>query len=89
MSTQIGMSADWLPTEWNIIADNISCLKHKQGGYDYSKILRDHTSLKLCCQFQASEILLGKICDILRNKDSMDPLILRKLEPQTLGSFIS
>ncbi len=89
MSTQIGMSADWLPTEWNVIADDISRFKHKQAGYDYSQLLCDHPSLKPCRHFQPSDLLLGKLWDILRNNDSLDLLILRKVEPRTLGSVIS
>ncbi len=89
MSTQIGMSADWLPTEWNAIVDDIFCLKCEQGGYDFSQLLRDHPYLQPCFHFQPSDFLLGKHWNILHNNDSLDPLILRKLELQTLGLVIS
>ena len=90
MSTKLGIQAEWLPSALNKIADDISRLKMQgDGTYKYSQLLIDHPCLRTCRQFQPSDTLLGMIWDVLRNSALPDPLILRKLKPETLGSFIS
>ena len=89
MGTQLGIQAEWLPSKLNKIADDISRLSDDDGEYDYSQLLVDHPSLNKCRQFQPSDTLLGMIWDILRHKDSPDPLIVRELRPLALGSIIS
>ena len=89
MSTKIGIHAEWLPTELNKIADDISRVKERDGNYDYSHLLRDHPSLRQCRLFEPSDSLLSLICAILRGKDSPDPRTLSKIEPRTLGSITS
>ena len=64
-------------------------MKKENGDYDYSQLIFDHPVLSDCRRFQPSDILLGTIWDILRNKACLDPLILRKLKPDALGSTIS
>ena len=89
MSTKIGIQAEWLPSELNKIADDISRLEDEDGNYDYSRLLIDHPSLSSCRQFQPSDTLLSMIWDTVLKKDSPDPLTVRQLEPAALGSFIS
>ena len=92
MGTDLGIQAEWLPSELNKIADDISRLKNesgKSGNYDYSQLLIDHPSLQPCRQFQPSDTLLTMIYDILLKSASPDPLTVRKLEPRALGSLIS
>lgn len=90
MGTKLGIQAEWLPSALNKIADDISRLKKQGNGtYNYSQLFIDHPCLRTCRQFQPSDILLGMIWDVLRNNVLPDPLILRKLRPETLGSFIS
>ena len=90
MSTTLGIQAKWLSSEDNKRADDISrkC-RNRDGEYDFSQLLTDHPALRRCRKFQPSNFLLGKIWDVLRENGSPDPLMLRKLEPATLGSFIS
>ena len=89
MSTNLGIQCEWLSTKLNKVADDISRLEDEDGNYDYSQLLTDHPSLQNCRQFQPSDTLLTMIYDILLRNDSPDPLIIRQLKPQTLGSFIS
>ena len=89
MSTKLGIQAEWLESELNKIADDISRLTPDDGEYDYSQLLVDHPVLQPCRQFQPSDTLLSSLWNILRLKDSPDPLILRKLKPSALGSSIS
>ena len=89
MSTKLGIQAEWLPTELNKIADDISRLKGEGGDYDYSQLLTDHPSLRACRHFQPSDILLTKIWDVVLRNDVPDPLMIRELKPQALGSIIS
>ena len=89
MSTPIGIHAEWLPTELNKVADDISRLEDTEGNYDYSQLIDDHPSLAECRQFQPSDTLLGMLWGVLRNNDSPDPLILSSTKPSALGSIIS
>ena len=89
MSTNLGIQAEWLSTKLNVIADDISRLEDADGNYDYSQLIVDHPSLKTCRQFQPSPILLGMISDVLLNNASPDRLMIRRLKPHDLGSFIS
>ena len=90
MSTNLGIQAEWLSTDHNVVSDDISRVKENgDGNFDYTELLTAHPSLKTCRQFQPSQQLLGIISDILLNKGSADPLMIRKLKPQTLGSVIS
>ena len=89
MGTNLSIQAEWLSTCWNVITDDISGLEDGDGNYDYSQLLVDHPSLKNCHQFQLSHILLGMILDVLLNNTSPDPLMIKKLKPHALRSFIS
>ena len=90
MGTNLGIQAEWLSSEMNKIADDISRVKMQgDGTYEYSQLFADHPCLRNCRQFKPSDTLLGMIWGVLRNKDSPDPLILKNLKPETLGSFIS
>lgn len=91
MSTKIGIQARWLSSETNGVADDISRLKKESddGEYDFTRLLSDHPSLLSCRRFQPSNYLLGIIWGILLNNDLPDPLMLKKLKPEELGSFIS
>ena len=89
MGTNLGIQAEWLSTKLNVIADDMSRLEGADGNYDYSQLIVDHPSLKTCRQFQPSPILLAMTSDVLLNNASPDPLTIRRLKPQDLGSFIS
>lgn len=90
MGTKLGIQAEWLSTDHNVVSDDISRIKKDgDGNFDYSQLFTTHPSLKNCRQFQPSKQLLGMISDILLNKGSVDPRIISKLEPKTLGSLIS
>ena len=89
MGTKLGIQAEWLPTDLNKIADDISRLKGEGGDYDYSQLLIDHPSLRACRQFQPSDILLTKIWDVVLRNEVPDPLMIRELRPHALGSIIS
>lgn len=89
MSTPLGIQVEWLPTGANEIADSISRVKRAGRDYDFSQLFADYPSLANCRQFQPSDFLLGMISDVLLRNASPEPLILRQLKPQTLGSFIS
>jgi len=85
----VGIQAEWLPTDLNKIADDISRLKGEGGDYDYSQLLTDPPSLRACRQFQPSDILLTKIWDVVLRNEVPDPLMIRELRPHALGSIIS
>ena len=89
MGTNLGIQSDWISTKHNVTADDISRLTSANGEYDYSQLIVDHPHLASCRQFQPSDTLLTMIWDALRNNGSPDPLIVRKLSPETLGSIIS
>ena len=90
LSTNIGIQAEWLSTVLNIVADDISRVKlARDDVYDYSQLFVDHPQLRTCRQFQPSDTLLTMIWNMLLNRDCPDPLTIRMLKPETLGSFIS
>ena len=89
MSTSLGIQMEWLPTDLNTLADDISHMKDEEGEYDYSRLILDHPCLATCCKFQPSYTLPLMILEIMLNNASPDPLILRKLEPHALGSHSS
>jgi hypothetical protein len=89
MSTNLGIQAEWLSSESNKIADEISRVKKRGGEYDFSQLLTNNPLLHTCRQFQPSDYLLGLLWDVLLKNGSPDPLILKNLKPETLGSFIS
>ena len=91
MGTSIGIQAEWLSTHDNTIADDISRIKSStsDGTFDYSNLLITYPQLISCRVFQPSPTLLGMIWEILLDKKSPDPLILRKIAPPALGSFTS
>ena len=91
MGTKIGVQAEWLSTHLNFIADDISRLKKSDlnGDYDYANLKKSYPVLAPCRQFQPSASLLGMLWEILLRGGSPDPLIVRALEPKTLGQFIS
>ena len=89
MGTALGLDADYISTHANVVADYISRLKRSSDGqYDHSKLLTDHPLLCSCRTFQPSKSLLTMLWDIMLNSASPDPLIIRQLKPETLGSFI-
>lgn len=91
MSTKLGIQTEWISTKLNKLADDISRLADKNGDYDYdySRLIIDHPCLKQCRKFQPSTTLLTMISDILLENASLDPLILKNLEPLALGSHSS
>ena len=90
MSTKLGIQAEWLSSAANVVADDISRIKlDGDGTYNFSQLFVDHPALKPCRQFQPSDTLLGMLWDILLRNALPDPLMLRQLKPETLGSFIS
>ena len=90
MGTALSLDADYISTHANVIADDISRLKRSADGqYDHSKLLTDHPLLCSCRTFQPSKSLLTTLWDIMLNSASPDPLTIRQLRPETLGSFIS
>jgi hypothetical protein len=89
MGSALGLDADNILMHANVVADNISHLKHSSDGqYDHSKLLSDYPLLCSYCTFQPSERLLTMLWDIMLNSASSYPLIIRQLKPETLGSFI-
>jgi len=87
MGTALGLDTDYILTHANVVADDISRLKRSSDDqYDHSKLLTDHPLLCSCRTFQPSKSLLHR--DIMLNSASPDPLIIRQLKPETLGSFI-
>lgn len=88
MSTKLGIKAEWISTTVNKIADEISRLHGKDGEYDYSQLLTNYPVLACCRQFKPSDTLLGMIWHVINDGGSPDPLMIRKLEPDALGSFI-
>ena len=91
MGTKIGVHAEWIPIDRNVIADDISRLKElsETGDYDYKRLKDTYPALAACHQFQPSPTLLGMIWDILLHKSCPDPLIVRQLKPSVPGQFIS
>jgi hypothetical protein len=91
MGTRLAIQAEWLPTSLNVVADDISRLKlgDPDTDIDYSVILQSHSVLQSCRNFQPSDSLLTMLWDLLLNSGSPDPLIVARLAPETLGSFIS
>ena len=88
MGTALGLDADYISTHENVVADDISRLKRPSDGqYDHSKLLTNHPLLCSCRTFQPSQNLLTMLWDIMLNSASPDPLIIRQLKPETLGSF--
>ena len=91
MGTKLGIQAEWLSTIDNSLADEISRITKpiNKNYFDYESFLSTHPSLSNCRIFQPSQVLLGMIWDVLLNESSPDPLTVRTLKPQDLGSFIS
>jgi hypothetical protein len=88
MGTALSLDADYISTHANVVADDISRLKRSfDGQYDHSKLLSDHPLLCPCRTFQPSKSLLTMLWDIMLNSVSPDPLIIRQLKPETLGSL--
>jgi hypothetical protein len=89
MGTALGLDTDYIFTHANVVADDISRLKRSSDDqHDHSKLLTDHPLLCSCRTFQPSKSLLMMLWDIMLNSASPDPLIIRQLKPETLGSFI-
>ena len=91
VGTKLGIQAEWISTFDNGLADEISRLTTPVNrlDFDYSTFLSSHPALTSCRLFQPSQFLLGMIWDVLLHKNSPDPLIVRHIEPKTLGHFIS
>ena len=89
MSTNIGIQTEWLSTDANFIADDISRLKKEQGFFDYASLLKKYPSLRFCREFKPSSTLLGMISDCLLSNASPDPLTLARSTPNSLGSITS
>ncbi len=89
MGSALGQDADYISTHPNMVADDILRLKRSSDGqYDHSKLLADYPLLCSCRTFQPSKSLLTTLWDIMLNSASPDPLTIRQLKPETLGSFI-
>ena len=91
MGTNIDIQAEWLSTHKTFFADDISCLKDKNGNgdFDYKQLKNSYSCLKPCRQFQPSHTLLGIIWDILWWESCPDQLVVAQLKPHVLGGFIS
>ena len=89
MSTNISIQTEWLSTDANFIADDISRLKKEQGFFDYASLLKKYPSLRFCREFKPSSTLLGMISDCLLSNASPDPLTLARSKPNSLGSITS
>ena len=89
MGSKLGIHTEWLPTHLNVVADDISRLKHSVDRVDYSQLFETHPALRSCRQFQPSPFLLTTLWEILSSSVSPDPLIVARFEPETLGSFTS
>ena len=90
MNIKLGIQTEWLPTALNVLADDISRLHlNEDSEYNYSSLIVDHPCLLTCRKFQPSNILLSIVYDILLSNTSPDPLILKRLRPQDLGSHTS
>mmetsp|Transcript_38437 Transcript_38437/g.92017 ORF Transcript_38437/g.92017 Transcript_38437/m.92017 type:complete len:864 (+) Transcript_38437:1-2592(+) len=86
---EIGVQCEWLSTHDNEIADRISRVKHESGAFDYSLLLAEFPQLQCCRTFHPSETLLSMISNVLEGDALPDPLMIRRLTPQMLGSFSS
>lgn len=90
MGKNIGIQAEWISTNLNVIANDISRFKDKNDeDFDYENLRETYTSCIPCRQFQPSTTLLTMIWDILMNKSCPDPLTVKGLKPSALGQFIS
>ena len=85
----VGVQCEWLSTHDNEIADKISRVKRESGTFDYSLLLAEFPQLQTCRIFRPSETLLSMISSVLEGGDLPDPQMIRRLTPQTLGSFSS
>ena len=74
----VGITAKWISTEANKIADEISTVKkfnhstHSSTCYDFSKIKQSYVELKYCRFFHPSPELLSMLWEIMLTRKCPD-----------------
>jgi hypothetical protein len=93
MESPLGINAEWLPGDENIIADAISRIKQTKGtnksfyDYDYSLLKQEYPVLTNCRSFQPSQELLSMLWTAILTENTPTLNEVRKLKQNGLGKL--
>ena len=89
IGSDVGINADYIIGELNIISDEISRLTKASPHlpFDYSSLPHTYPQLHVCRRFHPSAKLLSLLWDALLKQSSLDVLSLSKMKPSELDKL--
>lgn len=94
IDSPVGINSQWISTEENKIADDISRLKKQHthnsltNSYDYSKLKQNYQELKACSFFQIAPELISIIWEIVLTEKWPSHELVQTLKRKPLGKLI-